>query len=916
MNSIEMNDHDRSVDRFRAHGDGDVKGGGMQGQHPSPALSDWEMIGSKSIDIGNMQQQQQQHPLSGSTTAITPAAEENWIQQSLAMPSAANGPSLVAASSNDSNSNSNSIHTTERWETTNAVSTTSVPAPHHQRDRSLENIAGIFGPTQTEWAAHAANALLSEHSNTSDDAGIPIVASSRNSSTRTSASIPYVDINSWGSNSFGNRDSGLDPLAFTTSFSSTEEDTSGIPSDIHDAARIFNWKMVAELCGTKPEAAAYIGEDGWTALHHACNRRCPDPNVMESLIRAYPDALLITEDKGWTPLHYACRFKAPKDVVRHLLHLYPEKGRVCVSRPDRRGRLPLYYAVRYDAPPGVVGLLLEVDASAVLEEDQNADSPLALIWDDWAEKFDGRKDILKILVGEEAASRQNTLINSIGAIFFEMNRELGVEDRKENAKLVRNRLQRHTNVLARWNKVNTFLKAALGFPLNEVFDDEEEEEKKDTQEEASWRILHATSAIKCHSSLFLLAISLHPEQAFELDRNDLRRIDNIYKSEGCYPSNLSALHLAASSNASGDSGKMVLTQLLALNPTAAECVDAEASTPLHRISGNKSKSDWSLDAVEDVYGCHRNAIMMSDANGRLPLHRASSAITYYNTKIEDDAVMSRSKICRLLDEHVDAASHTDNFGCLPLHLVAQNGKTWDVQVQSLYDGNTSAVRVRTGVKCYNRLPLHLAAANANSDLSMIGNLLKYNPLGASQADRKGSFPLHLACESGHSWEAVRSIHQAFPGAVEQAEGNKRGWNALHMAASSEHSDGELLSELVKLFPNAATICDSDGRYPLHLACMSGKVWENGLSSLFKAAPNAIRCRDKEGRLPLHIVAFRNCAKPPALCDRGPKITNRSRRSKSLMALELDRLTKKEMREARELSNIFEILKSDPHALRE
>jgi ankyrin repeat protein len=399
----------------------------------------------------------------------------------------------------------------------------------------------------------------------------------------------------------------------------------------------------------------------------------------------------------------------------------------------------------------------------------------------------------------------------------------------------------------------------------------------------------------------------------------LRRIDNIYKSEGCNPSNpssLSALHLAASSNASGDSGKMVLTQLLALNPTAAKCVDTGESTPLHRISGNKSKSDWSLDAVEDVYGCHKNAIMASDANGRLPLHRASSAITYYNSKVDDDAVLSRSKICRLLHEHVDAASHADNFGCLPIHLVAQNGKTWDVQVQSLYDGNTTAVRVRTGVKCYNRLPLHLAAANANSDLSMIGNLIKYNPLGASQADRKGSFPLHLACESGHSWEVVRSIHQAFPGAVEQAEGNKRGWNALHMAAFSEHSDGELLYELVKLFPNAATVCDSDGRYPLHLACMSGKVWEDGLSSLFEAAPNAIRCRDKEGRLPLHIVAFRNCSKPPSLCDSSPKITNRSRRSKSLMTLEMDRLTKKEKREAQELSNIFEILKSDPNALRE
>jgi len=876
-----MTENNNEVQRLTSDGED----GRMQGQqHPLTAQSEGESNTYNPVDRTSV------ISLSESAvwaTAVTPAAEESWISQSLAMPSA-----------------SGAVQTTPGRNEANMPTS----APRHRRDGSLESFSGVINPTQTEWAAHA-------------DAGLIGVPPNRNSSTASNISNPYLNINSWGSNSFGNGDSGFDPMAFTTSFSSsTEEDTSGIPSDIHDAARIFNWKMVGELCETKPEAAAYIGEDGWTALHHACNRRCPDANVMESLIRAYPDALLIIEDKGWTPLHYACRFKAPKDVVRLLLSMYPDKGRVAVSRADRRGRSPLYYAVRYSAPPGVVELLLEMDASAVLEEDQNADSPLALVWDDYAEKLDGRKDILNILVGDEGGKRSDILMNSIGNICFEMNKASEIEDRIEEAKTIRKRLQRYTHVLDRWNKVNTFLKAAFGFPMNECCGENsrtEGEEKKDTQE-ATWRILHAVSAIKCHSSLFLLAISLHPEEALELDRNDLRRIENIYKSEDSNapnPSNLTALHLAASSHASGDSGKMILTQLLAVNPAAAESVDTEGSTPLHRISGNKCKSDWNLDAVEDVYCCHKAAITTSDANGRLPLHRASSAITYYSNKLDAETVTSRSKICRLLHEHADAASHSDNFGCLPLHIIAQNGTSWDVQVQSLYDGNTAAVRVRTGVKLFNRLPLHLAAANASSDFSMVSNLIKYNPLGASQADRKGLFPLHLACESGHSWEIVRSIHQAFPGAVEQAEQNKRGWTALHMAASSKESDGKLLSELVKLFPAAAAIPDKDDRYPLHLACTSGKVWEDGLSALFEANATAIRCRDKEGMLPLHIVAFRNCSKPPTLCDSIPKVTNRSsRRTKSLMALEMDRLTKKEKREAQELSNIYEILKSDPTAL--
>jgi len=430
--------------------------------------------------------------------------------------------------------------------------------------------------------------------------------------------------------------------------------------------------------------------------------------------------------------------------------------------------------------------------------------------------------------------------------------------------------------------------------------------------------LHAISAIKCHYSLFLLAISLHPEQAFEFDNDDLRRIDNIYKSEGfneSKPSGLSALHLAASSRAGGDSGKMVLTQLLALNPGAAESVDTEGSTPLHRISENKFKSDWNFDGVEEVYHTNTNAIRTMDVNGRLPLHRACSAITYYDNQ-EDDDIMARSVICRLLREHDDATRHQDHFGCLPLHLVAHHGKRWDVQVQALYDANTGAIRVRTGVKFGNRLPIHLATANANSDFSLISKLVEYNPQGTSQADRKGLLPLHLACESGLSWNSVRLIHEAFPEAVQQVEQNNRSWNALHMAASSEYSDKELISELLELYPEAAAVHDSDDRYPLHLACSSGKEWEGGVSIIFEANSDAIRCRDKEGLLPLHIVAFRCCYESQAEHEGTPNVTDiRTRRlSKSAAALEVDQLNAKEKKEAQALSNIFEMLKADPTVL--
>jgi hypothetical protein len=255
------------------------------------------------------------------------------------------------------------------------------------------------------------------------------------------------------------------PAVSSLNNSAQEDDTEDVVSSmIHDAARITNWRSVLLLCRTHPQSAQYAGPDGWTALHHACNRRCPQPEVAEALIRAYPDALLEVEEKGMTPLHYACRFKAPKEVVRLLLHLYPARGRASVSMRDRRGRTPLYYAVRYDAPPGVVELLLEVDPSVVLEEDRNADSPLALVWDSWAEKYEGKKTLQPFLQPEQPTD-------------------------PETLKEMFN-LQCNEKLLKKWKTVTLFLRAAFGF-------------HKDGSR--TYRALHATAAIKCHPTLYLLS---------------------------------------------------------------------------------------------------------------------------------------------------------------------------------------------------------------------------------------------------------------------------------------------------------------------------------------------------------------------------------------------------------------------------
>ena len=648
-------------------------------------------------------------------------------------------------------------------------------------------------------------------------------------------------------------------------------------SAIHDAARITDWDRVFELCGSNPEYAKFTGVDGWTALHHACNRRCPRAEVAEALIEAYPQALLAEEEKGWLPLHYACRFKAPREVVRLLLHMHPNMGKVAVSRKDRMGRTPLYYAVRYDAPPGVVGLLLEVNPAAVLEEDQNDESPLALVWNTWADKTEGKRVIKAFLPGGFPEPE-------------------GVTE-KERTRQLWEKLRAHPKLHKRWEKVNMLLKAAFGFPV-------EEEPQSSSVVSASigsertWRILHAVSAVKVHLSLFLLACALHPEQAQELDESDLRRPSDPLLSG--ISTHQTALHLAASSNAGGESGKTVIQDLLDLNRNAAHIQDAvNGSLPLHCIVENKHKQDW---ANFGSLLCHvyPRALQIPDHNGKLPLHRSCGAICQ-NTERGEDYIRT-SVIMNVVRLFPQGASHVDNTGCLPFHVLALNAQVWDENVESVYNAHRAAIQTRCGAAMGRRLPIHLAASSVQAEGSLISQLVRLHPRGPSMSDSQGKLPFHLCCEVGKEWDnGVEAIFDSYPQAVQEAEGNSRGWMALHMAAHSSKSSPALIDKLVELNSAAAGVMDTKGRFPLHLACAAGKKWDSGLETLFNAHPNALATVDSSGLLPLHIASLQCCvtiSSTESEDDSIPEDVNEEETNVSL----------------RELENIFLLLRADPAVL--
>jgi hypothetical protein len=252
-----------------------------------------------------------------------------------------------------------------------------------------------------------------------------------------------------------------------------------------------------------------------------------------------------------------------------------------------------------------------------------------------------------------------------------------------------------------------------------------------------------------------------------------------------------------------------------------------------------------------------------------------------------------------VDKYPQAAAHLDRSGCLPLHVIAMHGEFWDDQVEAVYTAHPQAVQVRAGPSWDRRLPIHMAAANLDSGESLLTRLVELHPRGPSMADRQGKLPLHLACDLGKEWDAIKAIYDAFPDALEKAEENARGWLPLHVVAACANASSDLLRKLVELYSEAASVSDRNGRFPLHLACLSAKSWKGGLECLFDANPAAVDTRDKCGLLPLHVAALRMCT-----------LSSDNATDTSLAAT----TSKHAKNEVADLDILFELLRADPTTL--
>jgi ankyrin repeat protein len=659
---------------------------------------------------------------------------------------------------------------------------------------------------------------------------------------------------------------------------------------LHDAARITDWPSVLSLSQSHPESAKYVGKEGWNALHHACDRRCPHVDVMESLLTAYPGALVQTNDKGWTPLHRACRNKTPRDVVKLLLRKYPDLGKRAATMRCNDGRSALHYALLYDAPDGVVDLLLQADPGAVLDEDRDRVTPLGTVWDKYANSFEGKR-MLQILRPFEAEGWES------GGITDNAHEgELAPRSDKEAAeKRVREVMEKDQpafkSLQTSWKTANTLLRAYFRFPLQEgKLDEDSKPSSEPTPPRRKWRVFHATCAIKCHPKLVLMARALHPEEALEVDENDLFRaghdVNPFPNPQSNQMSNRTALHFAAMSPLSGREGRNVIKLLLKLNPHAARQVDGYGSLPLHLICQNVQKMQWASFGPKDVYEAYTEASTVRDGTGRTPLNCIASSVGQYkhSSSARPSSIQTQnaggpvagvaadeSVIQNLVEANSIAASMPDNSGRLPLHYIAEGAEEWTPDVTSILTAHPAAAQTRAGPSTSNQLPLHMAASSPDARPSLIMNLVLANPRAASIMDGVGRLPLHLSVDSGRTtWDrGIESIFSAFTPAISAPEGSPRRWTVLHTAAASHSAGRELIEHIISLAENLASIPDGDGKYPLHLACATNKSWgTGGVQAIFDADPSVGLSEDSNRLLPFHIAALRSCMAPnKTLSDR-------------------------------------------------
>jgi ankyrin repeat protein len=229
----------------------------------------------------------------------------------------------------------------------------------------------------------------------------------------------------------------------------------------------------------------------------------------------------------------------------------------------------------------------------------------------------------------------------------------------------------------------------------------------------------------------------------------------------------SPLHIAARRGAPPD----IIHALVAADPTAPACANANGALPLHAAAGSEAPS---AATVRAILRAHPNAAAAENHGGDLPLH--------YACRRE----LPASVVHEMIAAHPAGAKHVNRAGGVPLHYAAQYRAPIDA-VEALIEANPDAPGTSDSE---GFTPLHLAQG-AGDDVRVVEALLRAGAgvgneadegevwVGGAvgsrgggggggggstsiseRADSRGCLPLHLAVGNGGSPAVVAALLRA------------------------------------------------------------------------------------------------------------------------------------------------------------
>lgn len=158
-----------------------------------------------------------------------------------------------------------------------------------------------------------------------------------------------------------------------------EEEASNPDSILLALVQSYDWAGTLARISSFPLECKVVGVQGRTPLHVACDHDAPAV-VVHALVRAFPEAAMMVGTSNMNPLHITCSSQhASVQVVRVLLEssgLASETASMC----DVDGDTPLHAACRCGAPIDVLRVLLHAYPQAVHERDYEGLTPLLRLW--------------------------------------------------------------------------------------------------------------------------------------------------------------------------------------------------------------------------------------------------------------------------------------------------------------------------------------------------------------------------------------------------------------------------------------------------------------------------------------------------------------------------------------------------------